>query len=200
MDMLDFFVSDRNANSKKPQALNFTQYVDAKRKSSIYAKSPSQCEWHTWDNKYIYLVQDSSVGAVRFNDKIATSYRIDGGIWLKRDMKPNDFFEVYPSAVHWLDKNCVEVYRYTTWKYYIFFEALKVIDFKGDIGKQEAAIIRFDYYSMYEKFFYCSKWGWVRWEAWKDKKMLAQTEINRFSKPIAYKAKCGMPQIAQGAI
>lgn len=192
MDCLDFFLSKHAFGGvKRPKPLNFTQYLDMTRRYAIHAKSPYQYEWFSWDNNWLSLRQDASCRQT-IKGKIATSYLLTGALWMPRVLKVPDFFEVYPKVV-WYDRTCQVLDTWTAWKYYMHVEKIEKVDCGGDIGVQRCLVLRYDYYSAYEKYWYSDRWGWVKWQYWEGKVMKTEFNINRFSKALPYTPRCGGP-------
>lgn len=190
MDTLNYFISNY-ARRHLSDSLQITNYVFGT--NSIYAKAPSQYEWHTWDNNFIYLRQDTSINTV-IDGKVSRCYRLDNGIWMKRQMSVGDYFEVVP-RVHWLDRECGIIRTWETWKYYMYLEWAGERNMGGDIGKEKVIVLKFDYYSAFEKFIYSRRYGWVGWEHWEDNKQIKEVLFNQFKPPILYTPTCGSPKI-----
>lgn len=196
VDTLDYFVSDHalRINPTGPKATEVTQYVSGN--FSFYAKTNAAYEYHTWDGINIYLNQDTSVGNFSVNGATATSYRMSGGVWMKRFMKLGERIEVHPT-VTWYDNNCHEVAKWTTWYYFVTLEK-EIPNFQvgGDLGNQDVIVLKYDYLSGYEKFYYSREWGWVRWEEYdaQTDQMKRSVDFNRFSSGfLDVKGKCGTP-------
>lgn len=195
IDILDYFVSDHAIGGKSyPQSLNFTQYVSGN--VSFYVKNTNIYEYHTWDDNYIYLKQDNSVGDFPIGGGIANSYRLYPGIWMKRKMQVGEKIDV-PTQVDWYNKFCSVIKHWDNWGYYVYLENyIGNYPAGGDLGNQEVIVLRYDYGSGFEKFYYSKEWGWIRWEEWdaETNKVKRELNINRFSKPLKLiKTVCGTP-------
>lgn len=190
MDTLNYFLGGHTRRNDLT-SLQITHYLSGN--NSFYVKSPSQYEWHTWDDKFIYLRQDTSINTV-IDGRTSRCYRLDGGIWMKREMEVGDYFEVVPK-VYWLGRGCNIIRTWLTWKYYMFLEYAGSMDLGGDIGKEEVIVLKFDYYSAYEKFTYSRRWGWVKWQHYEQNKQVAEVVFNKVSQPILYTPSCGSPKL-----
>lgn len=192
IDTLDFFISKHAVGTQEPKSTGVTQYILGN--SSYYFKTGSAYEYHTWDNNFIYLTQDTSVGNYPIGGGIANSYRIISGIWMKRFMQVGEKIDV-PSKVDWYDNTCKVIQHWDWWPYYVYLENHTKMNFGGDLGVQEVIVLRFDYGSGYEKFYYSKEWGYIRWEEFNQSgQAMRSADFNRLREvETRIRVSCGTP-------
>ncbi len=197
IDTLPYLLGKHSlGQSSDPQNNGITNYVVGN--SVFYVKSGNgrQYEYRTWDANYIYLVHDTSVGGVEVGGTQPNSYKFapGRGIWMKRQMAIGESIDVVP-GITWF-KDCTQVGAWPDWRYTITLEAHKTLDVGGSLGNQDVIVLKYDYQSGYEKFYYSKDWGWVRWEEFDAGNNLKRSgnfnKIDNVLLPL--KASCGIPQ------
>lgn len=198
VDTLPYLLGNHSVgNSSDPKSNGITNYVAGN--SVFYAKNGSgtQYEYRTWDANYIYLVQDTSVGGVQVGGVEPNSYRFapGRGIWMKRRMAVGESIVAVP-GITWF-KNCQQVGAWPDWSYTVTLEAQKTLNVGGDLKNQNVIVLKYDYGSGFERFFYSKDWGWVRWEEWDTttNQIKRSGNFNQIQdKLLPIKASCGTPQ------
>ncbi|MBI4067078.1 hypothetical protein HY407_01740 [Candidatus Gottesmanbacteria bacterium] len=176
IDTLDYLVSDHAAGvDPNPKSLdgthNLSQTVSGQSLFSAKFNDPDSFEYYTWDDNFIYLKEDSSIGVGNtppgFEE--ARSYKFFPGIWMKRKMAVGKAIKVDPNNLTFYDSSCKKIkgwnhpYTMTLETHY------PSLDIGGDLGKQDIIVLKYDYANAFEKFYYSRKWGYVKWEEWDSK-------------------------------
>ncbi|WP_233206497.1 hypothetical protein, partial [Haliangium sp. UPWRP_2] len=70
----------------------------------------------------------------------------------------------------------------------------------GDLGiVRDVLVLKYDYGSSFERFFYAKKWGWVQWEEWDPKGTSPRKSVkfnNLRTELWNAKPMCGAPKTA----
>jgi hypothetical protein len=172
VDTLDFFLQRRGSGLTGSHHL--VQTLDLDRRQSVYVKGePARFEVHAWDDDYIYQLLDYDP---------ERAYRLTPGVWLARRMAAGDELVAPPATtITWYTRACApsrtEPYSYTV----KLEHHLPAMDCGGDLGRQEAIVVRYlPAGGRAERFYYARGWGWVAWEEYDDAGRLRhRTDFNR---------------------
>jgi hypothetical protein len=187
IDTLDYFVRNNpNQNLKSGTGENLSEVVYGN--GSFYVKSYSgSYEYHTWDNDYIYLKQDSP------------SYFFSPGKWMKRHMKIGESIDMTTNIITRYQAGTCTRNTPTTFSYVNTLEKhISNYNAGGDLGIQDVIVLRYDYGNESERFYYSKNWGWIRWELWDDVRNVMIGGGDNFNKKQGTvrwpNANCGTPQ------
>ena len=161
IDTLNYFISKNLNVGLRSGTHALSQTVIGNEAWSVKWQSDS-FEYFTWDDENIYLKEDHSLAP-------NPAYSFNSGIWLKRSMFVGEQIFASGTAMTAYDKACNKTGQ-STFPYVMTLEAHHPnYDLGGDLGRQDIIVVRFSYGggAMYEKFYYSSQWGWVKWEWYK---------------------------------
>lgn len=183
IDMLDYMISKHAVGkSTEPKSTGVTEWVganfwyDAKTWVGAY-------EYRTWDNNYIYLKQDTSIGPgnIPANVSNAKSYRFEPGVWAKRFMNVGESVEMPANQLTWYDGNCQSINSWTHPYTMTLENHIGNYNAGGDLGVQDVIVLRYQYGTSYEKFFYSHEWGWIRWEEYVNNAFTRSADFNNIT-------------------
>ncbi len=198
VDTLSYLIGNHAiGQSSDPKALSgLTNIVTKSYQYYVKSSNGVAYEYRTWHNNYIYLRQDTSIGPTnspaRFST--ATSYNLDPGIWMKRQMAVGESITTISKLTYF--KNCQPMEAPGDFHYTMTLEQVTTYDAGGDIGKQNVIVLKYDYVSGFERFYYSRDWGFIRWEEWNGSThtMNRFVNFNKIMNPVANpKPACGSP-------
>lgn len=205
IDTLEYLISDYAVGmSAHPKSNGRTQIVGSNFVYDVKSAS-GRYELRYWDSDNIRLAQDASVNGAWMCPTYpklcnAYSYRLSPGTWMKRYMKPGEPTQII-NQVDWYDRDCKLLDTWVNWSYYILLERiLPELDIGGDLGiVKDVLVLKFDYQTSFERFYYAKKWGWIRWEEWDPKGASPRKTVafnNLRTELWNAKPMCGAPKAA----
>lgn len=178
IDTLKYFTGVNNSRAltgTHPMNLTVTG------QTAYYVKWASDSfEIYNWDDEYIYLKEDHS------GSPVPGSYTYSDGRWLKRQMKVGESIIVNDNKIqYYIGENCT-ANSSGNFPYKITLEGVyPSMDLGGDLGLQDVMVIKYDYTNGsgtdFEKSYYSSQWGWVKWELYRNNKVIQTSVFNKNS-------------------
>lgn len=209
IDTLKYFVTKHPfeglSGSPVPPQHALSQTVRGQESKTVKWNSTA-FEIHRWDDDYIYLVEDHPgtkvpcVPATELADGRPRPYTFKpagygalGGKWLKRYMTVGEQIIVSENVIQeydWCD--CSPFGEARPFPYTITLEAhYPTYPLGGELGDEDVIVIKYEYPGGFERFFYSSEWGLVKWKLYKpNEPVLVRTFNNLDGEPIVADAMC----------
>lgn len=141
-------------------------------------------EVFTYDDNYIYLPEDHSAG-----QKAGGSYTWSDGRWMARQMNVGSKITIADNTITYYDvhaDSCTEA-SHNAYPYIMtLLSHIPDYDLGGTVGKQDVVVLQYDYRSTpdgtdYEKVYYAKGLGMVKWELYRNDKVIQTSIFNQYS-------------------
>jgi len=139
-------------------------------------------ETYTYDDNYIYLKEDHS------GSPNPGSYTFSDGKWMKRAMQVGDQINLSGNIIQNFTVNSNSCAQSTSgaFPYAVTLQQhIPNYNLEGTLGTQDVIVLQYDYRNGtgtdYEKSYYAKGWGMVKWELYRNNKVIQTSIFNQVS-------------------
>lgn len=179
INTLNFFINSSGKALTGSHPLSMTQ----SGQTINYVKWDSDSyETYTYDNSYIYLKEDHS------GSPVPGSYTYSVGKWMKTNMKVGEKIDSSDNQIQNFAvsaDSCTPGASGSNPYSTTLLQHESSYDLGGDLGIQDVIVLMYDYrtgsYTDYEKSYYARGLGLVKWELYRDSKLIQTSIFNKYS-------------------